>query len=192
MRHSERWQNCVTIAAFQSRAVALSDEIRRKLIAQCGAAGGEPMIGESKRSGDVRRSPIADAVGADLHRIRVFPRAQWRKLARGDFSVTQVAGRLTDAACRHLTSQTFRAKIEDLREHMRQNAAAGAILIIGLSESAPFTILDGNHRLVAALLTSPETVCRLRFFCGLSPRKATGTLFLSRIVTLPCNSETTV
>ena len=112
----------------------------------------------------------AEIRSADLHRIRVFPRAQWRKLARGDFSITQVAGRIMDMGCQHLTTPVFRAKIEDLREHVTQSVPAGAILIIGLSESAPFTILDGNHRLVAALLSSPETVCRLRFFCGLSPR----------------------
>ena len=126
----------------------------------------------------------AEIGGADLHRIRVFPRAQWRKLAHGDFSITQVAERITDAAYRQVTPQSFRKKIEDLRDHVAQNAAAGAILIIGLSENAPFTILDGNHRLVAALLTSPETVCRLRFFCGLSPRMAQCCWYRTNLTTL--------
>ena len=126
----------------------------------------------------------AEIRGADLHRIRVFPRAQWRKLAHGDFSITQVAERITDAAYRQVTTQSFRKKIEDLRDHVAQNAAAGAILIIGLSENAPFTILDGNHRLVAALLTSPETVCRLRFFCGLSPRMAQCCWYRTNLTTL--------
>ena len=121
---------------------------------------------------------------ADLHRIRVFPRAQWRKLARGDFSITQVAERITDAASRHLTTWEFREKIEDLQDHVMQNAGAGAILIIGLSESDPFTILDGNHRLVAALLASPETVCQLRFFCGLSPRMAQCCWYRTSLATL--------
>ena len=126
----------------------------------------------------------AEIRSSDLHRIRVFPRAQWRKLANGDFSITQVAERITDAASRQLTTPTFRAKIEDLRDHVAQNADTGAILIIGLNESAPFTILDGNHRLVAALLSSPETVCSLRFFCGLSPRMAQCCWYRTNLTTL--------
>jgi hypothetical protein len=45
-----------------------------------------------------------------------------------------------------------------------------AVILIGLNESERFTILDGNHRLVAAMLSSPQTVNKLRFICGLSPR----------------------
>lgn len=132
----------------------------------------------------------AEIRGPDLHRIRVFPRAQWRKLARGNFSITRVAERVTDAAYQHLTTRTFREKIASLREQVMQNAPAGAILIIGLSESAPFTILDGNHRLVAALLASPETVSRLRFFCGLSPRMVQCCWYRTSLATL-CGMQPT-
>jgi hypothetical protein len=56
-------------------------------------------------------------------------------------------------------------------EQFRQNNSdPGTVLLIGLNESEPMTILDGNHRLMAVALASPETLQKLRFFCGLSPR----------------------
>ena len=37
--------------------------------------------------------------------------------------------------------------------------------------NSPVTVLEGNHRLTAALLASPEVLqLRFRVFCGLSPR----------------------
>jgi len=120
----------------------------------------------------------------DLYRIRVFPRAHWRKLALGNFAITQVAQRIADAHYRRFAAQTFLAKIEDLRNHLSQNVEAGAVLIIGLNEHGPFTILDGNHRLLAAMLTSPEALGQLRFFCGLSPRMTQCCWFQTNLATL--------
>ena len=113
----------------------------------------------------------AEVRSADLHRIRVFPRAHWRKLAVGDFSIKQVAQRVADDRFRDRTPQMFRAKIQDLLDHLQDDGSglAGAVLLIGMNPSGPFTVLDGNHRLLAATLASPEAFDRLRFFCGLSP-----------------------
>ncbi len=37
--------------------------------------------------------------------------------------------------------------------------------------TSPVTVLEGNHRLTAALLASPEVLhSRFRIFCGFSPR----------------------
>jgi hypothetical protein len=58
------------------------------------------------------------------------------------------------------------------------------VLLIGLDESQPVTILDGNHRLVAAILTSPQTLPRLRFFCGLSPRMTACCWYRTNVATL--------
>jgi hypothetical protein len=45
------------------------------------------------------------------------------------------------------------------------------VLLIGLNDTEPVTILDGNHRIAAAMLVAPETVLkRFRFLCGFSPR----------------------
>jgi O-antigen/teichoic acid export membrane protein len=112
----------------------------------------------------------AEISSSDLYRIRVFPRAHWRKLAVGDFAVTRIARRVLEARAGQMATPTFLAKIERLRDRLAQNGDGGAALIIGLNENSSFTVLDGNHRLVAAILTSPESLGRLRFFCGLSPR----------------------
>ncbi len=106
----------------------------------------------------------------DLRRLRVFPRAQWRKLALGDFGIAHVAQRVLDDRDRDPAAEAFREKIADLRGRLNEGVVANAVLLIGLSESGPFTILDGNHRLVAAILTSPDLLRRFQFYCGLSPR----------------------
>ncbi|MFY9559347.1 MAG: oligosaccharide flippase family protein [Terriglobales bacterium] len=128
----------------------------------------------------------AEIRSADLHRIRVFPRAHWRKLAVGDFGITQVAQRIVDERYRDRIPEAFRAKIEDLQDHLQEDgtAVAGAVLLIGLSESGPFTILDGNHRLLAAMLATPEAVDRFRFFCGLSPKMAQCCWYQTNVATL--------
>jgi O-antigen/teichoic acid export membrane protein len=114
----------------------------------------------------------AEIKPSDLHRLRVFPRAQWRRLALGDFGLTQIARRMLDNYYRNRVPSGFLNKIEDLRDNLTQDSIARAVLLIGETESGPFTILDGNHRLVAALLVSPEMLGKFRFYCGLSPRMA--------------------
>jgi hypothetical protein len=43
-------------------------------------------------------------------------------------------------------------------------------LLIGVDEEQPLTILEGNHRLAAAMLVSPRLVhTGFRVICGLSP-----------------------
>jgi hypothetical protein len=109
---------------------------------------------------------------ADLSQVRVFPRALWRKLARGNFTITEVAERIRTCRSRDVALKTFLSKISSLRDWLGKQSEPGAVLLIGLNESEPLTILDGNHRLVAATLTSPEAMQKLRFLCGLSPRMA--------------------
>jgi O-antigen/teichoic acid export membrane protein len=121
---------------------------------------------------------------ASLAQIRVFPRAQWRKLARGNFRVTAIAERLRAFHSHDVADETFRTKIASLRDGLRQDADPGAVLLIGINESEPLTILDGNHRFVAAILTSPETVTRFRILCGLSPRMTECCWYRTNVATL--------
>ncbi len=121
---------------------------------------------------------------ADLAQIRVFPRAQWRKLARGDFNITRIAERLRRFRSHNVSEAAFLSKIAALRDGLRQDVDPGAVLLIGLNESEPFTVLDGNHRLVAAILKSPETVLRFRFLCGLSPRMTECCWYRTNVATL--------
>ena len=106
---------------------------------------------------------------SDLSRIRVFPRAQWRKLARGNFTITEVAERMRRSE--PLSRDPFLAKIAEIRLGLAHDETSpGSVVLIGLNGNEPLTIIDGNHRFVAAVLEG--RVHRLRFVCGLSPGMA--------------------
>jgi hypothetical protein len=119
----------------------------------------------------------------DLGRIRVFPRAQWLNLARGNFSITEVAERMRIR--QGIEESPFLSKIKGIGERLEQeDDHLGAVLLIGLSETDPLTILDGNHRMVAAMLATPRRVERLRFLCGLSPKMRECCWYNTNLVTL--------
>lgn len=120
----------------------------------------------------------------NLSQIRVFPRALWRKLARGNFTVTAIVERLRTFRGRNAGEKTFLSKVADMGGSFRHDTDPGAVLLIGLDESRPVTILDGNHRLVATILASPQTLPRLRFFCGLSPRMTECCWYRTNVATL--------
>lgn len=104
----------------------------------------------------------------DLHNIRVFPRAHWRKLADGNFSIAKIAEGMRTR--QHAMDPAFLAKIAAIRDLLvHDDPGFAAVILIGISENEPLTILDGNHRLTAAMLASPQMLRRLRFICGLSP-----------------------
>lgn len=105
----------------------------------------------------------------DLERISVFPRAQWRDIARGNFRASHVAELL-----RHQFDpkrpDNLAAKIRALRTTMWNEGPRSTILLIGTDETQPATLLEGNHRFVASLLLPREMMLRrLRLVCGLSP-----------------------
>jgi len=111
----------------------------------------------------------AELTHEDLEHVRAFPRAQWRRPAQGSFSMSKIVEgvrNLEDTLDDHSL-----AKIANLSEQIsRQDTSFGALILIGLNETEPLTVLDGNHRLVAAMLAEPDGLHRLRFLCGLSPR----------------------
>jgi O-antigen/teichoic acid export membrane protein len=119
----------------------------------------------------------------DLARIRVFPRAQWLNLARGNFSITEVAERMRIR--QSIEESPFLSKINSIGERLEQdNDHLGSVLLIGVNETDPLTILDGNHRMVAAMLATPRRVEKLRFLCGLSPKMRECCWYNTNLVTL--------
>jgi hypothetical protein len=59
------------------------------------------------------------------------------------------------------------------------------VVLIGISEKEPVTVLDGNHRLAAAMLaSSPDGFEKLRFLCGLSPTMTRCCWYNTNLVTL--------
>jgi O-antigen/teichoic acid export membrane protein len=121
---------------------------------------------------------------ADLEQIRVFPRAQWRKLAQGDFSMRRILWSFTSGHCYKVADKTFLTKILDLSDWVSQSAEVGAVLLIGVTEHGPLTILDGNHRLVAAALNSPDVMKKFRLLCGFSPNMAQCCWYKTNLATL--------
>lgn len=120
---------------------------------------------------------------ADLGNIRIFPRAQWRKVARGSFAATQVAAGMRERG--HLLDSSFVSKIDDIGRKLGQGTANfAAVILIGVNENEPVTVLDGNHRLVSAMLASPTRVDKLRFLCGFSPRMSECCWYNSNLITL--------
>ena len=120
---------------------------------------------------------------SDLGQIRVFPRAQWRKIGRGNFAMTEILEGMRTR--RHAIDSTFMSKINAIRTRLFEiDGRAGAVILIGPNESEPLTVLDGNHRLVAALLESPSRLDKLRFICGLSPRMSECCWYNTNFMTL--------
>jgi hypothetical protein len=120
---------------------------------------------------------------SDLDNIRIFPRAQWRRIADGNFSATEVADGMRLRP--HLLETSFLAKIDAIGDQLRQpDPGLGAVILIGVSEDEPLTVLDGNHRLIAAMLASPVRIKKLKFVCGLSPRMTECCWYNSNLMTL--------
>lgn len=109
----------------------------------------------------------AEVRPTDLHLIQVFPRAQWRRIAKGRFVITEVVERVR--AGRLNSGEAFQEKIASIRRQMEvESSVPSSVVLIGLNESGPLTIIDGNHRFVAALMAG--RLHKLRFLCGFSPR----------------------
>lgn len=118
---------------------------------------------------------------SDIAQVRVFPRAHWRRIARGHFEAPAVLARVRTRA--HAVDEPFHTKITELRERLRSGPdIPGSIVLIGLNEGEPLTIVDGNHRFVAAALEG--RIDRLRFLCGLSPRMTACCWYRTNLLTL--------
>jgi hypothetical protein len=53
---------------------------------------------------------------------------------------------------------------------VQQGSVSRTVLLIGVDPHSPLTILDGNHRMAAAMLAHPPAAMEsFRFVCGFSP-----------------------
>jgi len=124
---------------------------------------------------------------ADLDRLSVLPRAHWTKIAGGnyllchvverirtrDFHGTRVIGGSADGG---IEISDVGKQVDDIRAFSRQLSQRSddtAVVLIGIDDFQPVTILEGNHRLTAALLVSPELLrAQFRVYFGGSPAMA--------------------
>ena len=102
---------------------------------------------------------------SNLDKIKVFPRAQWTRISRGNFAITKVAERIKRVQ-RGVEDPSLE-KISDIREFLSvATLDTGSVILIGQNDLDYLTVLDGNHRFIAAILEGK--IDRLRFVCGLS------------------------
>jgi O-antigen/teichoic acid export membrane protein len=105
----------------------------------------------------------------DLARLRAFPRNEWRRFAGGGFFLTEMVGRI-EAELNRGRQTRFLKKLGAIATDLRGSQVPNAVLLIGIDEHHPLTIIEGNHRMAAAMLAMPESAHRrFRFYCGLSP-----------------------
>ncbi len=106
----------------------------------------------------------------DLTRIRFFPRAQWRRVAQGSFYLTDVVERIR-LQLEAPFHDDFLGKLRLLSSSVEESLINPTVLLIGVDKRRPLTILDGNHRMAAAMLASSVSALgHLRFICGFSPQ----------------------
>ena len=107
---------------------------------------------------------------SDLDKLRVFPRNHWRRLAEPNYYLTQI----TESIRRSVETrpdEIFAKKMCSLRDEFEDGSQVpSSVLLIGIDDASPLTIIEGNHRMAAAALYSPHDAhLRYRFFCGFSP-----------------------
>jgi hypothetical protein len=108
--------------------------------------------------------------GDDLSRIRAFPRKQWRSFAAGNFYLTDMIERIRRKV-EAPDGNSFSVKMRGVTADLEQKLVTNSVLLIGVDDYGPLTIIEGNHRMAAAMLIDPSTVQRrFSFYCGLSPR----------------------
>jgi hypothetical protein len=107
----------------------------------------------------------------DLKNVHVFPRAQWRKISNGSYSVGDVVDRIRQRSYKDGGNEVI-AKIQQLRYRLQAKSyTPSTVLLIGIDSDKPVTILEGNHRFTAAMLVSPTTAhTHFSVLCGFSPR----------------------
>ncbi len=120
----------------------------------------------------------------DLDRLCVLARTHWRKIGGGrcllrhvveqirtrDFHGVRIVG---GSAHGGVEISDVGKKVDNIRAFstaLANRADNSAVVLIGVDDQKPVTILEGNHRLAAALLASPEVLkSRFRVFFGASP-----------------------
>lgn len=106
----------------------------------------------------------------DMYQIRVFPRSQWRKIADESYYLPDIIERL-HAKVSSDPDNPFSRKLRDVSNELQKGCPRSSILMIGIDENNPLTIIEGNHRMAAANLLAPMQVPEhFTFLCGFSPR----------------------
>jgi O-antigen/teichoic acid export membrane protein len=105
----------------------------------------------------------------DMKRVRVFARNHWIRYAAPGFVLFDMVEKVRHRILSH-SRDAFIGKLRSLSLAMTSDAQYSSVILITMNQFSPLTILEGNHRMTAAALVSPNTVHqRFRFLCGFSP-----------------------
>ncbi len=108
----------------------------------------------------------------DVARIRVFPRNHWLRYGMPGFLLLDTVENVRSRILSH-SRDPFVAKLRSLSVEMSKEVGYSSVILISIDPGTPLTIIEGNHRMTAAALLSPETLpARFRFLCGFSPHMA--------------------
>ncbi len=128
----------------------------------------------------------------DINHMRVFPRNQWLRYGIPNFLLPETAERIRTRIRSH-SEDAFIAKLRSLSLEMEQNSEFSSVILITIDEGTPLTIIEGNHRMTAASLGSPDDIHRrFRFLCGFSPRMAECCWYQTDVSTLWRYAKNTV
>ncbi|MEO8726859.1 MAG: hypothetical protein ABI383_12160, partial [Acidobacteriaceae bacterium] len=93
-----------------------------------------------------------------------------RRFSNGTFQLDTVVDHIRNHPEGGRTDPVI-AKIQLLRYRLQRERLETPVLLIGVDQQQPLTILEGNHRIAAAYLLDPDRVHeRYRVLCGFSPR----------------------
>jgi hypothetical protein len=158
-RDRERFASVVNDSAGSGRGEA---EMRKRLL--------------YRRRGHVWRELPADTQWwqvevdtEDVRKMNVFTRRHWPRMNPNDHSVAAFAEGMRSSHVSRIPSDEV-TKILSLQQKMTQGYRGHEdILLVGVDERQPATILEGNNRIIAAYLADPGTIpSRFRFFLGIS------------------------
>jgi hypothetical protein len=119
----------------------------------------------------------------DVEMVNVFPRAHWRKIARGNFRALDVAARIRQL--KETEPNEFIKKISDICAKLPTDLPKGMIILLGIDETRPLTLLEGNHRFMASLLAGgPEHLRNARMVAVFSPQMERCCWYKTSLLTL--------
>ncbi len=120
----------------------------------------------------------------DIGRIRFFPRAQWRRIAQGSFYAPDILEQIRRVLA-YSKQDEFFDKLQQLSASIVSGPVSPTVLLIGVDATGPLTILDGNHRMAAAMLSQPPApFSSFHFICGFSPKMTRCCWYYTNINTL--------
>jgi hypothetical protein len=109
----------------------------------------------------------------DVGHVNVFPRAHWRKIAQGNFKALDVAERIRQLRLsppEDAGLDDFLAKLSNISGALVTDLPKGLIVLLGINEHLPVTLLEGNHRFVATLLAGGANLLKnVRMVAVFSP-----------------------